>query len=238
MKVATVLRSGGDFGVANVKWLFNQFPAGTEMICFTDMKMVIPGITVVPLINDWSKCRGWWAKMEIFRPDITDDLLYFDLDTVITGDIRPLLSLRPDEIVMLSDYYRPHNLMSAIMYIPNHAKKQVWDAFWRQPRYYINYCKLPDCLGDQGFLQLVLGDTLRWQDVLPGWFVSYKKNVVKLGASPWANKRHSEGDGRLPEGARVVVFHGNPRPQQVNEPWVPGSYSHAINRLPKVAVAL
>lgn len=238
MKIATVLRSGGDYGVADVKWLRNQLPQDIEVLCFTDMGIHIAGVTVVPLSKDWSKCKGWWAKIELFRPDIKEDLLYFDLDTVITGDIREILAFRSRQIVMLTDFWRPANLMSSIMFIPHAAKAAVWSAFFRQPRYYINHCKKPDCWGDQGFLQLVLGNTSRWQDVFPDWFVSYKTHVVKYGESPWANKRHSIGDGSLPADARVVVFHGNPRPRQVNEPWLPGGAQRGTFDLPKVAVAL
>lgn len=88
MKIALVFRSGGDYNASDVQWLVNQLPKGYEIICLTDLKRLhVPGVKVVPLINQWQKCRGWWAKIELFRPDITDDLFYLDLDTVIAGDI-------------------------------------------------------------------------------------------------------------------------------------------------------
>ncbi|HCQ2825173.1 hypothetical protein LA315_21070, partial [Escherichia coli] len=84
MKIALVFRSGGDYNASDVQWLVNQLPKGYEIICLTDLKRLhVPGVKVVPLINQWQKCRGWWAKIELFRPDITDDLFYLDLDTVI-----------------------------------------------------------------------------------------------------------------------------------------------------------
>ncbi|KMU44917.1 hypothetical protein SEEN2TTA_06911, partial [Salmonella enterica subsp. enterica serovar Newport str. Pond080-2TTA] len=90
MKIALVLRSGGDFSASDVQWLANQLPPGYEIICLTDVKnMLIPGVTCIPLIHKWNFCRGWWAKIELFRPDVEDDLFFLDLDTVITGDITP-----------------------------------------------------------------------------------------------------------------------------------------------------
>lgn len=84
MKIALVLRSGGDYNASDVQWLVNQLPKDYEIICLTDLKCLhVPGVKVIPLINQWQKCRGWWAKIELFRPDITDDLFYLDLDTVI-----------------------------------------------------------------------------------------------------------------------------------------------------------
>ncbi|EPX3281717.1 hypothetical protein ACWY25_004862, partial [Escherichia coli] len=96
MKIALVLRSGGDYNASDVQWLVNQLPKDYEIICLTDLKCLhVPGVKVIPLINQWQKCRGWWAKIELFRPDITDDLFYLDLDTVIAGDIRLILENPP-----------------------------------------------------------------------------------------------------------------------------------------------
>ena len=108
MKIALVLRSGGDYNASDVQWLVNQLPKDYEIICLTDLKCLhVPGVKVVPLINQWQKCRGWWAKIELFRPDITDDLFYLDLDTVIAGDIRPILEHPPTSFTMLRDFYHP-----------------------------------------------------------------------------------------------------------------------------------
>lgn len=237
MKIATVLRSGGEYSVSHVKWLKNQFPQ-VEMICFSDLKFRIPGVRVIPFRRNWSKCKGWWAKMELFRPDVTEDLLYFDLDTVIVGDISELLTFESGQMVMLTDFYRPNSLMSSIMWIPHSEKEAIWETFLQRPQHYIKHCTLPDCWGDQGFIQLVLEDALRWQDLFPGWFVSYKAHVVDKGSSSWAHKRYSVGDGSLPEDARIVVFHGKPRPFSVTEPWVPAPPFASTKVLPNASLAL
>lgn len=120
MKIALVLRSGGDYNASDVQWLVNQLPKGYEIICLTDLKRLhVPGVKVIPLINQWQKCRGWWAKIELFRPDITDDLFYLDLDTVIAGDIRPILEDPPTSFTMLRDFYHPQYRGSGALWIPN-----------------------------------------------------------------------------------------------------------------------
>ena len=54
MKIALVLRSGGDYNASDVQWLVNQLPKGYEIICLTDLKRLhVPGVKVVPLINQW-----------------------------------------------------------------------------------------------------------------------------------------------------------------------------------------
>ncbi|WP_254446385.1 hypothetical protein [Pantoea sp. CCBC3-3-1] len=221
LKIALVYRSGGDYAPDDVKTLVAQLPATAEIICLTDAPFVMERVTCIPLTCPYRGMRGWWAKIDLFRPDITDDLLYFDLDTVITGDIKKLITTRRDQMVMLTDFYHPQYLMSSVMYIPNSYKARIWNTFWADPQRHVDECTLTSKWGDQGFIRGVIGDCLRWQDVCPNWFVSYKADVVKVGESPFATKRYSKGDGSLPKGARVVIFHGNPRPYESGEPWLP-----------------
>ncbi|HHR4398589.1 TPA: phosphohydrolase [Salmonella enterica] len=226
MKIALVLRSGGDFSASDVQWLANQLPNNYEVICLTDVKnMRIPGVICIPFIHKWNFCRGWWAKIELFRPDIEDDLFYLDLDTVITGDITSILDNPPAEFTMLRDFYHPQRLGSGVMWIPNEVKAKIWSAFWRDESGWINKCTTTEYWGDQGFLRLVMGDdTPTFQELYPEWFKSYKADVLSPD-SKHANPRHSRGNGRLPHDCRIVSFHGNPRPNQVTEPWIPGPHS-------------
>ena len=225
MKIALVLRSGGDYTPADVQWLVNQLPKGYEVICLTNMKnMVIPGVKCIPLLHKWNYCPGWWAKIELFRPDIKDDLLYLDLDTVITGDITDLLENPPKKFTMLRDFYHPQYFASSIMWIPNKSKGKIWKAFWSDPDGWISSCVTTDCWGDQGFISKVMGEnTQTFNDLYPEWFKSYKADIAKLGENVYASPRYSKGNGKLPAGCRVVVFHGKPRPRTVSEPWIPGS---------------
>lgn len=226
MKIALVLRSGGDYNASDVQWLVNQLPKNYEIICFTDMKhMRIPGVTCIPLIHKWNNCRGWWAKIELFRPDIKDDFFYLDLDTVITGDITPVLDNPPLKFTMLRDFYHPKYLGSGAMWIPHEVKARIWSAFWQDPKGWITRCVTTECWGDQGFLRLVMGDdTATFHDLYPGWFKSYKADIVQPG-SQHASARYSRGNGQLPKNCRIVFFHGLPRPRQVSEPWIPGSHA-------------
>ncbi len=169
MKIALVFRSGGDYNASDVQWLVNQLPKGYEIICLTDLKRLhVPGVKVVPLINQWQKCRGWWAKIELFRPDITDDLFYLDLDTVIAGDIRPILEHPPTSFTMLRDFYHPQYRGSGALWIPNSVKAHIWSSFWQDPEGWISRCVTTECWGDQGFLRKVMGDdTPAFQDLYP-----------------------------------------------------------------------
>ena len=221
LTIALVLRSGGDYTVDHVKTLVAQLPTGYKIICFTDTPFVMDRVECVPLSNSYRGMHGWWAKIDLFRPDITDDLLYFDLDTVIVGNVSKLLKTTGNTMVMLTDFYHPEYLMSSVMYIPNNVKARLWDTFWNDSARHVAECTVTSKWGDQGFIRGVIGDCRRWQDLYPELFVSYKADIAKFGESKWATARYSRGNGSLPATAGVVVFHGQPRPCDCGESWLP-----------------
>lgn len=145
---------------------------------------------------DGSEWPGWWCKMELFRPGIAGDILYFDLDTVIVGDLTEIASVGC--FTMLSDFFHPHRLASGVMYLPEKDRAAIWDAWISDPDGVINHYR---GWGDGGFLNDLVPGAARWQDVRPGQVVSYKAHILKTG---------------LPKDARVVCFHGRPRPRAVN----------------------
>jgi hypothetical protein len=193
--IVCVLRSGGDYNASHVEWLAKQVPS---LVCLSDTK--INGVLTVPLKFNW---RGWWAKMELFSNSIEGDLFYLDLDTVIVGNIDDLLNV--GKTTVLKDFYKPNRMGSGLMYIAQQDKQRIWDAFKKDPNLHMMTCNNPQKWGDQGFLQDFIGDAQKWQDVLPDQVVSYKVHCQK----------------GLPQSAKVVCFHGQPRPFAVKKSWVP-----------------
>lgn len=153
------------------------------------------------LLYDWP---GWWAKMELFRPGLTSaPLLYMDLDTVILNSVRLFLTV--DRTTLLSDFYRPEQLQSSVMFLTPEDRARVWAEWIKDPAGHISRFSVlrPGFNGDQNFVEEVLGRGVqRWQDV-PGCPVcSYKVHV---------RKGHEPRNG-------LIVFHGKPRPWEV-APW-------------------
>lgn len=187
--ILTVLRSGGEYHPEHVERLRDQCTAFSDarFHCLSDVS--VPGR--IEMRHDWP---GWWAKMEMFR--LPGPWLYMDLDTTVRGDLDPLLTPRP--FIALRDfYYGGVNLGSGLM---------AWDgcmmglylAFARNPAVRADYTRRGK-LGDQGFIQ-DHGPTPRfWQDVMPGSVVSWKVDCRR----------------GIPGTARVVCFHGRPRPWEV-----------------------
>jgi len=199
-----VLRSGGDFNADYVIRLRNMvarhLPGQPRFVCLTDLPE-IDGIETIPLITTWS---GWWAKLELFREGLFDGAsraIYFDLDTLIVGDISPLLALN-------GDFYglRPWNRA-------NREKGQAASGamVWSPGDYGFIFDEFDMSMADGQTDQSYISATLRrhklfWeplQDSCPGIY-SYKR----------------ECQGQLPRDARIICFHGRPRVHECGVRWV------------------
>ncbi|KGT94971.1 hypothetical protein NG99_06050 [Erwinia typographi] len=198
--IATVLKSGGEYLPTHVQRLHEQFD-DLQSVCFSDVP--VPGVNTLPLRYGWA---GWFSKMELFNPELTmSDILYFDLDTIITGNIVPYLN--DDRFRMLSDFYFPQTPASGMMFIPHSAKAPIWQAWIAKPAQWMSMCR-----GDQDVLAKICGcGVARFGERVK----SYKVHVASKGMPGWHRSR-STGNGTIPPGTDVLCFHGNPRPWTVS----------------------
>lgn len=156
----------------------------------------------IPMVYHW---KGWWSKMELFRPGLGSDMLYFDLDTMIIHPIMDIVEALRDSTgiggipVMLRDFYRPQGLGSGLMYLPKSCRPHVWDRWIQQPDIWMKEYRRG---GDQAFLEKFWGGIPdKWQDLFPDRVVSYKAdNIAALGVPPKAS---------------IVCFHGKPKPHDI-----------------------
>jgi len=138
---------------------------------------------------------GWWSKLFMFQPGrFKGRCLFFDLDTVIVGSLDDIAAYDGD-FAMVRDWYHPTLKTSSVM--AWNADKSTgiferWEAAV-MPQFHPR--------GDGGFIEAVMPDADVLQDKFPGQLVSFKASC---------------GNG-IPEGARVVAFHGLPRPHHLND---------------------
>lgn len=199
MRIVTVLRSGGDFKAVHVQTLQRQcakFLPACDFVCLADVD--VPGVERWPIET---LLPGWWAKMNLFAPAIRGDILYMDLDTVLIGTPDVWLESKP---IMLRDFYRDgvykgraEGLQSSVMFLPEHVRGEIYDAFMGNPIYHMQHFQRG---GDQAFLeQYWLDKADRWQVIAPGQFVSWKVHC----------------QNGVPPDAKIIIFHGQPRPWHV-----------------------
>jgi len=190
-KIVCVLRSGGVYTPEYVTRLRDGVAANMQsaykFVCLSDVQ--IESVNTIALKTDWP---GWWAKLEMFR--LNGPCLYFDLDTIITGDITPLANLcYQHNMIMLRDFgYKGKGVEGA-------SGVMGWsgDMSYLTNRY--DPQKTYPGLGDQGYIATQC-HPVYWQDIAPGRIVSRKLHRDRKGAS-------------------VVCYHGQPRPHETG--WKP-----------------
>jgi hypothetical protein len=136
--------------------------------------------------------KGWWQKLRLFRPGMFADglVVFFDLDTIIVDDISALSEYAGD-FATLQDFWRPGGIGSGVMLFRSGFGEHIWNDFAKAgfPQ--------SDPRGDQHWLERYQRPDIL-QDMFPGMFHSYKTTCTN----------------GVPAGARVVCFHGRPRPHE------------------------
>ena len=143
--------------------------------------------------------KGWDAKIALFHPNAFEPgerVVFFDLDTLIIGDVDALLSYR-GEFATLRDFWRPNGLGPAVMC----WKAGDYDWLWQT---YENLNRPALERGDQEWLEWTLKFPHILQDQFPNMFCSYKTHC-----NPYP-----------PKDCAVVCFHGLPRPHECTQQWV------------------
>lgn len=182
-----------------------------RLVCLTDFEEILDNsfrgmgsggidFAAVPIKRGWA---GWWSIIEVFDV-LRGPSVLIGLDTALPGNLAPLLNwardCQPDQFGMVSDFYRPKHLASSVM---------AWNGDWS---FLAEECNYPDAARYYRMEQLYTEAKLlsgnhrieRLEQMLTGIY-SYKVHVRNQG---------------LPPDAMVVCFHGEPRPHEVDEPWL------------------
>ncbi len=200
MKFYCVYKQGGVYTTEYVNILYEKFKKNIsediEFLCLSDCE---DSIGYTPLKYSWA---GWWSKIELFRPDIKDDILYLDLDSIICGNLDDIINTckKNEKPIMLSDFYFNERHASGMMWLPKKHRDIVWNNWIDNQKDIIERCKKRGD-GDQKFIAECFGkNTLRWQELVPDQIFSYKIHCSNI----------------KPKNARIVCYHGIPKPHQTN----------------------
>lgn len=190
------IKASSKYGPEYVNNLFHMvkrfLPIPHEFICFCGSSEGIdPGVECRPLPDD---LEGWWNKISLFKSNIglEGKMLFLDLDVVIVDDITPLATYDADFVIIKDWWHDEYN--SSVFLLKIGARDHIWDKF--NPHE-------PMSVGanDQDFLTKILPEEKTWP---PEWIVSFKENCAK----------------GIPPDARIVVFHGRPKPHNYPAPWI------------------
>lgn len=206
LTVACVLRSGGIYEPWHVRALRDgvrgHLPLPYRFVCLSDVP--VDGAETVELTEPWP---GWWAKIALWRPGLFDGrVLYFDLDTAFVGDLSDIASYS-GPFAMMNDLGLPvggrEYGASGVMAwtASDRLTRDIYETFSRVSE---GAMRNRPTAGDQHW---IAGSVEKWdclRALYPGQIVSWKLHVQRIGT--------------VPKNARVVCWHGYPKPWDIG--WV------------------
>lgn len=164
-----------------------------RFLCLTDRPEELACNTV--RVDESLGLTGWWYKLTLFQAcpyGLTGTVLFLDLDVAVVDLLDPLIEY-PGEFVIIRDFMDPEDSYnSSVFRLDVGTQTRVWDRFSPQV--------MRQCWGDQNWITATAARARTWP---LEWCVSYRLSARE----------------RIPSGARVVCFHGQPKPHQCSG-WV------------------
>jgi hypothetical protein len=217
MLTIACVRSGTKYGLDYVERLRDAVARNLDrphrIVCLTDQMTVPHGVEMVNVAG--YGLPGWWAKMALFAGPWRRELgrvLYFDLDTIICGDLAPLADWA-GEFGICESFTRlaghrawPCAYGSAVMSIAPDWGRDLWDEFWRTREHMMLDCPR----GDQQAIEAIamtlgLEVKLLQREFPAGYFLGYRD---------LERHRHEQ-----PAEAAVICFGGRSKPHNCGVLW-------------------
>lgn len=177
-------------------------------ICLTDSPKTLNNHVIETVDINETGLKGWWAKMNLFnRAKMPGGrILYFDLDTVIAGDIEPLANWS-GPFGICGSFTRaagfknwPCKYGSCVMSLSPTFGQMIWDRFYFDRHIIMKMCKY----GDQQAIENIYPDADILQEEMPAGFFQSYRNIGLVRR----------------DDVKVVNFGGNNKPRNCKIPWV------------------
>jgi len=169
-----------------------------KLICLTDREYTF-NETVTQVALDCQDL-GWACVMEAFRPGLGKGRRFvIGLDTLITNNIDELLNWR-GECGLLTDPFEPHTICNGIGLFSAAEVKRIWNLWQHRAESNINY-QYKNLPSEMAFLRAVCLNATRLDQVFVNQIQSYKVH--------WTHQPEHRSK------ARIVYFHGNPKPPNI-----------------------
>jgi len=170
--------------------------------------------------GQWGARKSWWYKLQLFNSDYYQGpLLYFDLDTVIVGNLDWITEL-PTRFLWAPKDYR-------YLWRPSHQGINSSVMWWDTTRYDWLYRdfdtrNLAQIMrhynGDQDYISATVpANNIR--HFLPMSAMSWRWQIKDGGMNFKTRAYQTPGTGtHLDSRTSILVFHGSPKPHEVDDP--------------------
>jgi hypothetical protein len=217
LTVACVLRPSATY---NPTWVYRlqaqvarHLSIPHRFVCLTNAALT--GCEAIPLEldvaattgragNGWTVHKGWWSKIELFRPGLlTGPTLYLDLDTLVIGSLDGIAGL-PHRFTALADFNSGRFGSGMLAWSGDWSL--IHEAFLADPerimaRYDDREPAASGRIGDQAFIEDVLADAGE----------DWESFQALCGADLIRSYKVHSCRRERPSGASVVCFHGKPK---------------------------
>lgn len=193
--------------------------SGGEFVLFTDR----PEAGFVPVVkprrlSNFALGLKWnLVKMFMYSPEAgLEDrrVICLDLDMIITGDLGDILNYNGNFVVCEAAYHRNTYGGSVVGFAGGDKELEwrLWTPLTVDQKKIEKLTEGSERLWYREALAPIAQTVDLWQQILPGQIRSYKTECR---------------EGGPPAGARLVRFHGSPRPHEVSADWVKRSWGDA-----------
>jgi hypothetical protein len=184
----------------------------TRLICFTDDgRGADPWVTIAPLpsinlpereaLTPWRKLSLWQYPLV----DLEGDVLFFDLDLVITGSIDDFFDYMPGRYCVAQNWTQLNQKVgnTSVYRFPVGKMSHIYDDFNADPDAILSRYRI-----EQQYISAVTDDQVFFPRE---WCLSFKHSLLPM----WPLRFFVAPP--LPAGTKVVAFHGKPDPHEARD---------------------
>lgn len=218
------VRYGNKYGKEYVERLRNMVSRHCtipyEFVCLTDDPTPIDGVKLIVRPHAGYQ-KPWWHKVHMFDPSlgIKGRILYFDLDVAIVSNIEKLVAgLNEKDFFGIRDFNRKFHpnwqiLNSSVMSWEAGFHTDIWTVFCDRK---VEAMKLH---GDQDWIYKIAKSRIKfWPDeyiMSYKWEIRQRNEIQRIdGKFQFKTVRSPE----IPAHCSVLVFHGDPKPEDIKDP--------------------
>jgi len=221
------LKYGDKYPPHYVNKLYNMVQRHTTgkvgFYCVTENPEGLDSHIKIISLPEHKNLQGWWYKPFVFSKDfpVKGKLLFLDLDIVIIKNIDCFFDYLPPSFCVIRDFTRSMNpswnrYNSSVFRLDSGTLGHVWDFLIRDTSI------TRRLHGDQDWLYERIKDNVEfWPDE---WCQSYKWEIRSraeiVGVGRQRNFATVLTEPKIKLDTRILVFHGDPKPDQVKDPIV------------------
>lgn len=197
-----------------------------RFVCFTDdASTLIEGVEAQPLPHiNLPDHLTWlpWRKLSLWQPGLAGlegDVLFLDIDLVVTGNLDPIWSYHPGEMCVAENWTQPGRGIgnTSVYRWRAGTHTEIYEQYQRDREAVHALYRV-----EQKYVSAMIKSMTYWP---ADWCVSFKHSLLPKFPMNWVQTPP------LPEETKVVAFTGRPDQDQARDglwpaPWYKKAYKH------------